>query len=294
MLSSSAKSEGGLSRSADGHYVTLGGYGPTVDAQLVDVKGSAADRIAVRINAAGTVETSKLSASAFVADNLRTVTSTDGTDLWAGGAGTTNSGGVWYAAFGSSTATGAQIIGTAKTGLGAPADVRTCAINAMILYCSSDNSSYAGVFSIGSGNAPKAGPQSSGLLAGFPTGKGNVSYSFIFAASDRLYIADDRAPSAGGGVQKWTKTGDTWSLAFTFNTGTFGTRGMTALVSGNNVTIFASTADTDGTNDGLANTIVKISDTLDRTDYSTSPPTSSVLVSAPANTFFRGLALPPQ
>jgi hypothetical protein len=123
-------------------------------------------------------------------------------------------------------------------------------------------------------------------------GTGPSPWAFAFANDNTVYIADDLSPSAAsgpkGGVQKWTNSGLGWTLAATFNTGTFGTRGVTVIAGGNTVTVLATTADSDGTNDGVSNKVLKFID-----DGSPSP-TATTLVTAPSNTFFRGLALPPQ
>jgi hypothetical protein len=35
-----------------------------------------------------------------------------------------------------------------------------------------------------------------------------------FKDANTLYIADDGSAASGGGIQKWTQSGGTWSLAY--------------------------------------------------------------------------------
>ncbi|MEA2700089.1 MAG: hypothetical protein QOI66_4360, partial [Myxococcales bacterium] len=192
MLSNSAKSEGGLSLSTDGHYLTLGGYGPTVSPGETDaVASSPAERVVARISAAGVVETWGLTASAFIADNLRGVTSTNGTDLWASGNGSTKSGGVWYAKFG--TTTGLQVLGSGVPP-NSPSQARLCGLSATgsILYCSSDRKDYSGIFTVGSSPPPTITPmQIATLLTAMPGGSGPSPFAFVFIGSNKLYVTDD-------------------------------------------------------------------------------------------------------
>ena len=309
MLSSSAKSEGGLSLSADKHYLTLGGYAATADmigkTPAVSISSSAADRVAARISAAGTVETFVLSASAFIGDNLRNVTSTDGVDIWASGNGGTgtSSGGVWYAKFGDTGTEQLHVVGT-----GAPTNTPTQARICLVtlpgndigvatgtmghLFCSSDKKPF-GLFTVGMSPPPKAVLQTTATLAGMAGVTGPSPFAFAFVPPDRLYVADDNVPTATpkGGVQRWRLVNGSWSTApeATFSTGSVGVRGLAVIsTDGSNVTVLATTAASAGSNDGVPNEILKFVD-----DGSTVP-TSTSLVMASSNTFFRGLALPAQ
>src|SRR5204863_451340 len=62
--------------------------------------------------------------------------------------------------------------------------------------------------------------------------------------TNTLYVADDRT-LPNGGVQKWTQSGGSWTLASTLNNGlTAGVRGLTLTTNGSNQpVIYASTAD---------------------------------------------------
>jgi hypothetical protein len=108
---------------------------------------------------------------------------------------------------------------------------------------------------------------------------------------DTLYVADDRTPASdggdGGGVQKWTSNGAKWSRVATFatvNTGTTSVafRGLAGLVTGQAVTLVATTAEPS------ANRLVVI------VDDGSAAPVGTVVATATANTAFRGVAFSPR
>ena len=103
------------------------------------------------------------------------------------------------------------------------------------------------------------------------------------AGLDRLYVADDRATTNGGGIQKWTFDGTIWTLANTFEPpGTVGARGLTGRIfSGTAVALFATTAES------TANRLMTM------IDDGTSSPAFTVLATAPAKTVFRGVDFSP-
>jgi hypothetical protein len=94
-LAGNATSEGALTLSGDGRYVTLAGYAavPTT----AGVAMTSVPRVAARVDAYGTVDTSTSTASSFggVA-TVRAAASADGTGFWMSG----SSGGLAYLPFG--------------------------------------------------------------------------------------------------------------------------------------------------------------------------------------------------
>jgi hypothetical protein len=115
-------------------------------------------------------------------------------------------------------------------------------------------------------------------------------YGFYFASSSVCYVADDRATASGGGLQKYRFDGSTWSLQYTLSSGlTAGLRGLAGEVSGDDVTLFATTAD--GTN-GAGNKLVEVGDSLAATTLSSA--TFTTLQTADANTSFRSVVLVPE
>jgi hypothetical protein len=117
---------------------------------------------------------------------------------------------------------------------------------------------------------------------------GGTPFSFVMfdlespAGLDTLYLAD-----AAAGVQKWTLSGTTWSLATTMNiAGNAGFRhigGFVTAASGGSpraVTLMAATAET-------TNRLVTFVDT------GVGAPASQTVATAGANTVFRGIAMSP-
>ena len=293
MISGKATSEGWLTRSDDTHYLLVAGYNPP-DATTKVVSTATVPRVVARVNAAGTVETAGVASTAFVTDNLRGAASTNGTDIWAFGDGSNKSGGAWYVSFNSNTdctpatppaSCGAQIFGNLSVPP-APSATRTCLVHSATLYCTSDKTNFAGVFTVGPGNAPMAGPQPANILSGF-TGAGQVPYQIAFAASDRFYLADAQAPPTGG-IRRWTLQTGTWMSVDNFNTGTFGAQGALAIPGTNSTIVLATTADVDSGGSATMNHILKFVDT------GTGAPAATTLATAPDGSFFRGLALPAQ
>lgn len=281
-LNGTATSEGALSRSADGRYLVLAGYGAapgTTGPNSGAISTSAAmtvHRVVARVNAAGQVDTSSAFNTAYDAANIRGATSIDGAQFWTCG----SSGGVQLLAFGA-VAAGTPILATpANTRV--PLIIRTAGDQ---LYATAGSAGYTTLFTVGSG-APTVGGQSAGLLPGLPTTNASP-YAFALldrdanvAGLDTLYLADDK----GVGIQKWRYSGATWTLAATFSAGfTTGTRGLVAVPSAASVTLIASSAEALP----APNTLMIVVD-----DGSPSP-TARPLVTAPMNTQLRGVALAP-
>ena len=98
---------------------------------------------------------------------------------------------------------------------------------------------------------------------------------------DTVYVADDRTPASGGGIQKWSWNGTTWSLAKTFTNGiTTGVRGLAAEVVAGKVVVYATTTE------ATQNKLVKLVD-----DGSASPAIIDASSTAAANTVYRGVAM---
>ena len=107
--------------------------------------------------------------------------------------------------------------------------------------------------------------------------------STTVAGPDLLYVADDRNAASGGGIQKWTFNGTTWTLATTFSVGgSVGARGVTGYLSGSIYKLFATTTET------AANRLIRLD------DDGINPPTPVTLSTAALNTVYRGVALAPQ
>jgi hypothetical protein len=267
-VAGSAISEGYINRSTDGLYIFLGGYGAAVGTASIATTASATyNRVIARLDAYGNIDiTTKLS-DAFSGKNIRSVASIDGNAFWASGA----DDGVRYAALGATTST---VVSSTYTNL------RVINIFNNQLYVSSSASSVFGVVAVGTG-VPTSTGNTSTLLSGFPTASLS-SYGFsINSAANIIYLADDGATASGGGLQKWTYSGSTWTLAYTLSSNlTTGLRGILVDWSGVNPVIYVTDAGTS------ANKLLVVTDDGSSASFST-------LATAPTYTAFRGLTFSP-
>jgi hypothetical protein len=280
-LSGSATSEGFLKRSVDGRFLTFGGY--RADAGTTGIASStsaAANRVIARVAVDGTVDASTaLSDTSFSGSNIRSVVSTDGTEFWAAGNGSPAvNGGVRFATFGGNTS-----VLLSET----PTNTRVAAIFNNQLYVTTMSGAFRGVSTIGTG-VPTSGGQSTVLLPGVDpsTTSPASAYDFFFADTNTLYVADDRTIANGGGVQKWTFDGASWTLVYTMNTGlTAGVRGLAGMADRAGNTLYVTTADT--TNSSTGNKLMRVVDLGQFSDF-------VLIAAAPGNTAFRGVAFAPE
>jgi hypothetical protein len=232
--------EGALTLSANGQFLTLAGYAaPVGTANVAGVAGI--DRVVARVDQFGNINTSTRITDGYLQGPIRSAVTDDGTRFWTGGAGaaggpTAATGGTRFVALGASTST--QVSDVTITNV--------VGIHNGQLYTTSNAVSFRGVSAVGSG-LPTTDGHPTTLLPGFP-GPGTPSpYSFVFANDTTLYVADDRAPNSGGGIQKWVFSGGTWSLAYrlfehpALNAGYFG---LTGASDGTNFVLYAVAADT--------------------------------------------------
>jgi len=259
--SGSATSEGQITLSPDGQYLTLAGYDtiPGISG-IVSTTAANVNRKLLRVdNVVNYIPV--LSSTAYSGNNIRGGVTT-GTDFWASGTSGT-SGGVQY------------------FGTGTPVQVSTTVTNVRVINIFngqlffSTGSGTIGIYAVGTGLPITTGQLSTSVVA---TGTGASPYAFAFnSTTDICYIADDRTTAAGG-IQKWTKSGTTWSLSYTLSIGSgAGARGLTVNWSGTYPVLYAITT---------ANKLVTITDA-----GSGSPAT--VLATAGTNTAFRGVAFTP-
>jgi len=276
-LSGSATSEGFLTLSANGLYLTMGGYNSAIG--TAGPNNLIGNRVVGRIDLFGNIDTTTILGDASNLGNIRSVVSDNGGNLWAN----TSGAGVRYTTFGSTTAT--TQLSTS------PSNVRTVNIFSGQLYTTSASSTFQGVATVGTG-LPTTSGQTTTLLSGFPTASGPSPYDYVFADANTLYVADDRATGSGGGLQKWTFNGSTWTLAYTLNIGlTAGLRGLTGVADGlGDEILYATTADAITALAG--NKLVTLTDLLSATSAGTE--TFSTVATAPGNTAFRGVELVPE
>lgn len=228
--------------------------------------------------------------SPFSGNNYRSSIATSGSTFYATGAasGSPNTGGTWYF-------DGAVFTQVSSTATGQPVNARNVEIYNNQLYMSSGASTGYGIWSVGAGLPTAAGQASTFLINASAVGTGNGSpYGFVMfdtnsdSLIDLAYLADDRT-TAGGGLQKWTFNGISWSnswallvdasnnLSATAGTGFAGLRGLTGSYAGGTATLFATT--TEVTNNRLISII----------DAGTIPTAATGVATAGANYAFRGV-----
>lgn len=263
--SGTATSEGALSLSPDGTYITFAGYNATTGTTSVGGTASATtNRIILSYDKKLNI-TSIKSTTAFSANNIRSAVR-NGSDFWAGGTSSVaGTNGVQY--FGTSTA--AQVSSTVT-------NVRVVNIFNNQLYFST-GSSPIGIYKVGTGLPTTTGQTST--LEITVGGTSPSPYGFTFNTTNTIcYVADDRA-NASGSVKKYTNSGSGWTEAYTLNPATnIGTRGLTVDWSGVNPIIYAV---------GTDSKVYKIEDV-------NASSAGVVLATAPTNTAFRGIAFAPK
>jgi len=291
--SGSANTEGGLSLSVDGRYVTLVGYNAAPGQGAVATTANI-NRLVARVDASGGVDTTTR-LTAFIGDNVRGATTQDGSVFWVGGGSSGTSGGVWSVALGS-TGAGTQIATT-------PVNATYPHIFGGQLFLSAGTGTTRSPLKVGTGTPTMGPPVTPTTLTGLPTATASPN-SYVFfdriqsvgdpafggGAFDTLYIADNGS-AAFQGIEKWTYTGTSatcpgavaacWVRGPTFNLSpAVGYRGLAGLVTGSNVTLVASTAD------AAPRLVVFVDD-------GTANPAGSVIGTSTSTQIFRGVAFSP-
>jgi len=274
-------------------YVGVSGYNSAAGTASV---ASLNTKVGTVLNGDGTVASRNLfptggptgtPPSPFSGNNFRSMIATGANTFYATGTstGSPNTGGAWYY-------DGSNYTQVSSTVTGQPTNLRNVEIYNNQLYVSSSTGSFIGISSIGSG-LPTASGQTASLQINM--GSGASPYGFVMfdtnsdSVLDLAYIADDRIV-AGGGLQKWTLSGGTWSnswallvnaagtLSATASSGFAGLRGLTGTWDAvNGAQLFATTNET--TNNRLISII----------DNGITPTSATNLASAGANYVFRGV-----
>lgn len=264
--SGTANSDGYLTVSGNGQFVMLTGYDLALGTSNV-VTGSTV-RTVGRLALDGSVDTTtRLTDTGN--SNFRSVASTNGTDLWVSG----TPGGVRYTTLGATTST--QLAAS-------PTNTRVLGIADGQLYVSASTGTTR-FAAVGTGLPTTAG-QTFTNLPGMPTAAPSSPYGFFFAdlsatvpGVDTLYWADDAV-----GLQKYSLNSGTWVLKGTVGAAADTFRGLTGVVNGGAVSLFAT---------GGGSRLVSLSDT---SGYDgTFSGSVTTIASAGTNTAFRGVAMLP-
>ena len=265
LLSGSASSEGGLTRSADGRLLMLGGYQIALtNAVLLSTSLANEDAVTVpraveAVDAFGGSALVGVTTNQFGANNMRSGTTDGRGNYWGAGAAS----------------------GTYYFGDGAPATIQSTVKNTVVIQDLGGNLYFStsktipGIWEISGTPTNAVAPA---LVLTSPTGK---PYAFAFNTNFTIgYVADDTI-ATNGGIQRWDFASGKWSLTYAFAGVTnIGARGLAVNFGGVNPIIYATTAG------DTANSLVTITDTGAASAVTT-------LATAGANQVFRGVAFAP-
>lgn len=277
-MSGSATSEGALTLSADGRFLSLAGYNAAAGtAAIAGTTSATVNRVAGLVDSNGNADLSTLFATNYNQNNIRSAVSSNGATNWTTGAGAT--GGLCYSDTG----------GTNQAQLNS-LNTRVVNIYSNNLYVSSASGQNVGINLVNGGLAT-TGPQTLTLLPGTNvSGTGTPSpYDFWFADPTTLYVADDRTTANGGGIQKWLFNAGlgVWQLQYTLADALLGNSGFRSLAGTRDVNgavvLYAITGETSSTAATRLTSVVDLG--------AASPIT--VLQTAPTNTAFRGVDFAP-
>ncbi|MDX2011427.1 MAG: hypothetical protein SFW67_14595, partial [Myxococcaceae bacterium] len=290
-ISGSATSDGALSRSGNGQYVTVAGYLAAIGTASVNSAAGVA-RCVARVDAAGAVDTTTVINDAYRGNNFRGATTQDGTVYWLAGAGGTaaeaQDAGVRTVTHGSS--------GASTFIFNEVANTRAVQVSNGVLYVStgsggSPDGGASRVFSLGA--LPMA-PATQTFLPGVnltnPQGFAVLDLNTAVAGNDALYVADT---DSSGGVKKYVLgAGGTWSLAARFLPGLAdgGTSTTTCIQAtaqrvGNDVIVLCTTNETNN------NRVVRFTDVG---GAASDVDAGVTLITAPGFMRYRGVAFSPQ
>lgn len=269
-LSMTATSEGALSLSADGRFLTFAGY--NVDAGRASVSSTSSvdvNRGVGMLDFMGVYSLPARADQVFSGSNVRSAVTTDGTEFWMSGNGSSGSGsgGVWHLQGSTATQVYTTISNLRVLGIGS---------GDLAFSTASTTGGTKGIYSF------DGLPETPGSVATQVLASGDTSSPYDFAinaAGTVVYIADDNS----AGVQRWVNSGGTWSLAYTLGTGVanVGARGLAVDWTGPNPVLYAVTEETSG-----PNRLIAIEDTG-------AGSAAITLATSPANTFFRGVDFNP-
>jgi hypothetical protein len=263
-----------LSLSPNGQYMTFAGYNALPNSafgNLQNAAGTSVPRVVGQVDLAGNFTLAASTTVGYSANSFRSAL-TDG------------SGNYW--GIGSSTALG----GPYYMAPGTPGYMQTTLVTfraanifngSMYVGVTGSAGSGPGIYAF-SGTPTGAATPTQVIATGTGAGSGDFDFN---AAGNVAYIADDRAVASGGGIQKWTFDGSSWSLAYTILSGSAnGARGLAVDWSGVNPVVYATTGEGSA---GTPNKLVSYVDTG-------VTGTATVLATAGTLQFWRGLVLIPE
>jgi hypothetical protein len=277
-LSGTRLSQGSLTLSVNGQFLTVAGYDAAVGTtNVANTESAATNRVVALINGNGIIDTSTRISDGFNRSEPRGVATTDGTKFWVAGVSNDESGGVRYVSYGSSgTSTQLTTPDRASRALG---------IYDGQLYLTATGTGFVGLNTVGTGT-PTSGTHTLTLQAL----AGQFPYEFVLldrdaaiAGVDTLYIADYSGLTTSRGIHKFSFDGTSWISRGRYDAGQI--IGLAGKVVGGTVELYG----TQGT--AANNSLVRIVDTS-AFDQNISG-SLTTLVSAGAGRVFRGVAFSP-
>ncbi len=277
-LTGSSNSEGELSLSANGQYLSLAGYDADLGFPSV-ATDTTPGRTVARVGADGIPNTSTgfSPGSAYRKGNIRGSVSNDGNEFWCSGTSSSSSGGTYYLPFGSFTSSPVHVSTTIT-------NTHTVGIFDGQLYTTGTR----GINTVGSG-LPTTSANLTAALPGFTSTQDSLisPYSFYFfdlspdvPGNDVLYLCDERTSNPNGGIYKFSLVGGVWVDNGNIPSSS-ALRGLTGFQACSSINLFAS----------ATNGIYKLVDT---TGYNQNITGSfSLVVASASKTLFRGIALAP-
>jgi hypothetical protein len=273
--SGTATSEGLLTLSGDDNWLMTTGYDSTsTQTKVGETKSATTPRTIARIGAGGEIDTSTALTDAANENNVRSAVTSDGTNIWVGGA----AGGVRYTTLGSSTSTSLNE---------ADKNVREVSIFDGQLYTSADPTKAGAltIATVGTG-LPTSATQTLANLPFATAPKQPYAYAFTTLGlgpnPDTLYVADNEAGAIvkfGLSEGKWVKQG---SVAVA------GVTGVSVDDIGGTVFIYATGGGTEGKGPGT------LSQITDKSGLGgTLSGTATTIATSPANESFRGVSFAP-
>ncbi len=272
ILSGVASSEGGLTLSADKSTLALIGYNTdrTSGLKLASSKAALVPRAIGTLDPAGIFSLVQTTTTVFDGNNPRCIASDDGrSHFWAAGG---SDGTVYFNPPNTSNTIQSSLVNT-----------RYIKIVSSNLYFSVQSGA-PGIYSLTSAAGEAAGLTQTAAVTNAFLYTGSTSLPVAFEIKPDLtvaYVADGRT-TAGGGIQKWTKSGSAWTLAYTLSVGTgLGAFSLAVDFSQAHPVLYATTAELVS-----SNRLVRIIDTG-------ATAAAAVLAKSGNNRAFRGLDFVP-
>src|SRR6185295_18407613 len=212
-------------------------------ATVATTSSTTVPRVIGRVDVNGVIDTST-QLDIGTGDNVRSAISNDGGQFWIATGGTAPDRGVYYATFGSSSATNLGVSGIS----GKDVDIFD-----NTLYASNSTGTNTNIVQVGtSGSLPVAATSLSNLT-GLPTGASPHEFVMLHmgptgSALDTIYLADD----TGNALSKYGLVAGTWTLQGRIGTGGNDYTGLTAVQNGSTVTLFATQLNGNATSGAVA------------------------------------------